>query len=107
MEDLTKDQQYLLCLLYKEFLSRQPALSPANANYFADSDSLISLLKLDFDPDYTADICLALLAKEYIFGYHDEDSVSEIGISDKTIVYMENRFKNNIKSIINFLVSLV
>lgn len=106
MEDLTKDQQYLLGLMYKHFLSLQPALNPTEANYFEDTDSLIPLLNLDFSPDYVAEMCLALLQKEYICGYCDEDSVSEFCISDKTIVYMENRCKNNLKELFSFLASL-
>lgn len=103
MDDLTKDQQFLLVALYKEYISRQPALDPSSANYFIDSDSLIPLLTLNFSPEYVGDMCLALLDKGYIVGYKDEDSVSELGLSDKTIIYMENRFKNNLKSILDFV----
>lgn len=103
MDDLTKDQQFLLTALYKDYLSRRSTGNPGLANYYTDSDSLISLLELDFSPEYVGDMCLALLAKGYIDGYKDEDSVSELGISDKTIVYMENRFKNNLKSVLEFL----
>lgn len=107
MDDLTKDQQILLISIYKEYLSRQPALDPVQANYFEDSDSLISLLNLDFSPDYIADMCLSLLNKGYIIGYKDQDSVSELGVSDKTIIYMENRFKKELSKVIAFLVSLI
>lgn len=103
MDDLTKDQQYLLVSLYKEYISRQPVLDPCSANYFIDSDSLISLLGLDFSSEYISEMCLALLDKGYISGCKDDDSVSELGVSDKTIVYMENRFKNSLKSIFDFL----
>ena len=103
MEDLTKNQQFFLVALYKEYISRQSTLDPVSANYFVDSDSLIPLLGVDFSSEYVGDICLALLDKGYISGYKDEDSVSELGLSDKTIIYMENRFKNNLKSILDFV----
>ena len=103
MDDLTKDQQYLLTALYKEFISRQPALDPSSANYFVDSDSLIPLLGLDFSSEYVSDMCLALLHKGYICGGESECSVDEFWISDNTIVYMENRFKNNLKSFLDFM----
>ena len=62
MDDLTKDQQFLLVSLYREYLNRQPALDPSSANYFVDSDSLIPLLGLGFSPEYVGDMCLALFA---------------------------------------------
>lgn len=103
MDDLTKDQKYLLTALYKEYLSRQPALDPVSANYFESSEKLIPLLELSFSEEYVGDMCLALLNRGYIFGCKDEDSVSELGISDNTIIYMENRTKNNLKSVLNLL----
>jgi hypothetical protein len=106
-DDLTKDQQFLLISLYKEYLSRQPALDPLSANYFEDSDSLISLLNLNYSSDYVAAMCLSLLDKGYIIGCKDDDSVSELGVSDDTIIYMENRFKKNLKELVSFLTSLI
>lgn len=38
MDDLTKEQQQLLTLMYKEILNRQPALSMEKANKFKNSD---------------------------------------------------------------------
>lgn len=103
MDDLTKDQQFLLVSLYREYLNRQPALDPSSANYFVDSDSLIPLLGLGFSPEYVGDMCLALLNKGFICGGASEGSVDEFFIFDKTIIYMENRFKNSAKSVIDFL----
>lgn len=107
MDDLTKDQQILLTALYKEYLSRLAALDSESSNYFEDSESLIPLLGLNFSSSYVSDMCLALLSKGYIFGCKDEDSVSELGISDNTIVYMENKFKNGLKEVVSFLASFI
>lgn len=107
MNDLTKDQKILLIALYKEFLSRQPALNPSRANYFVDVESTLPLLGLKFDLDYADDMFLALLERGYIVGNESDLSVDEFGISDKTIIYMENRFKNGLKEIISFLAPFI
>ena len=41
MDDLTNEQKHLLISMYKEVLSRQPALSMEQANQFYNSDQLI------------------------------------------------------------------
>ena len=74
MEDLTKDQQFFLVALYKEYISRQSTLDPVSANYFSDSDSLIPLLGVDFSSEYVGDICLALLDKGYICKEFSKDA---------------------------------
>ena len=40
MDDLTNEQQYLLVSMYNEVMSRQPALSMEESNYFFDSDEI-------------------------------------------------------------------
>ncbi|MCD8038894.1 MAG: hypothetical protein LUE96_07415 [Lachnospiraceae bacterium] len=107
MDDLTKDQKFLIVSLYKIFLSRQSSLDAHSANYFADSDSLIPLLELDFSSEYLADLCLALLERGYIDGYKSECSVDEFKISDKTIIFMQNRFKRGLKDVLVFLSNFI
>ena len=46
MEDLTKEQKYLLLSMYKEVLNRQPALSMEKSNYFEDSNVVQELILL-------------------------------------------------------------
>ena len=43
MDNLTNEQKHLLVSMYKEVLSRQPALSFDEANYFRDSDEVRDL----------------------------------------------------------------
>lgn len=57
MDDLTKEQQQLLTLMYKEILNRQPALSMEKANKFKNSDQLIELFSLDMSSDYASELC--------------------------------------------------
>lgn len=103
MNDLTKEQKKLLVSIYKEVLSRQPALSMEMANAFKDSDQLIELFSLDLSSDYVSSLCWNLEAKGYITCSPGDDLANNISLSDKTIVFMENKFKNGLKDVLSFL----
>lgn len=103
MDDLTKKQKYVILQLYKEYLSNYSSGKNQNPNYFPDASYIKHLFSDRFSDDELDDTLLSLLHKEYITGYKDEDSVSEFGVSDKTIIYMENKFKNGLKDILTFL----
>ncbi len=106
MDDLTKEQKFLLVSMYKEVLSRQPALSMEKANYFEDSNEVQALFMPHLSSDYVSDLCWKLQSKGYILCYPGDDLSNEIQLADETIVYMENRFSNNIKELFNFLLKL-
>ncbi len=106
MDNLTKEQKYLLCSMYKEFLNRQPALSAERANYFRDSDVIQTLFMPDFSSDYVSDLCWKLKSKGYIICTPGDNLANDIQISDETIIYMENRFSNSIKNVLDFISKL-
>ena len=106
MDDLTKEQKFLLVSMYKEVLSRQPALSMEKANYFEDSNEVQALFMPPLSSDYVSDLCWKLQSKGYILCYPGDDLSNEIQLTDETIVYMENRFSNNIKELFNLLLKL-
>lgn len=104
VNDLTKQQQYIITNLYKIFKDKQKrGLSRSESKNFKSSDEVH---KEFFDylnkEDFIADT-RTLRGKDYITGAFASNMVVEIAISDKTIIYMENRFKNNIKDIVKFL----
>lgn len=107
MDDLTNEQKQLLVSMYKEVLSRQPALSTEDANRFDSSDQLIELFSLTMSSDYVSNLCWKLYSKGYIQCYSGDDLANDISLSDKTIIYMENRFKNGLKDVLSFLSSLI
>ena len=103
MEDLTKEQKYLLISMYKEVLNRQPALLIEEANFFEDSDIVQELILPDQSSDHVSDLCWKLKEKDYIHCTPGDNLANEIVLTDKTIIYMENRFKNSLKDITLFL----
>lgn len=103
MDDLTKEQRNFLISLYKEVLSRQPALPFDKANYFQDSDDIAHLLNLDCSSEHVSDLCWRLYSKGYLYCEPGDDLASSISLTDETIIYMENRFKNGVKSLLDYL----
>lgn len=107
MDNLTNEQKHLLVSMYKEVISRQPALSMERANYFNNSDQLIELFSLDLSSDYVSELCWKLYSKGYIICYSGDDLANDISLSDKTIVYMENKFKHGLKDVLLFLSNFI
>lgn len=103
MENLTNEQKYLLLSMYKEVLNKQPALPLEQANYFLDSDVVQEHILPDQSSDYVSDLCWKLKAKGYIHCSPGDNLANDIVLTDKTIIYMENRFKNGIKDLAMFL----
>lgn len=92
---------------YKEVLSRQPALSFDEANYFSDSDEVMTLFCADQTSEHVSQLCWKLKAKEYISCTPGDNLANSIELTDKTIIYMENHFKNGIKDVIDFLLKFI
>lgn len=103
MDDLTNEQKRLLVSMYQEVLRRQPALSMEQANSFKNSDQLIELFSLDMSSKYVSELCWKLKTKGYIACYRGDNLANDISLSDQTIIYMENKFKNGLKDVLSFL----
>lgn len=103
MEDLTNEQWKLLVSMYKEVLSRQPALPYEKANSFVDSDEVMKLFCPESSSEHVASLCWALASHGYIVCLEGSNLANEIELTDKTIILMENRFKNGLKSVLEFL----
>ena len=77
MDDLTREQQKLLTSMYKEVLSRQPAVSFDEANYFANSDVVMEHFYPDSDSDHVSSLCWSLASAGYITCEPGEDLANE------------------------------
>lgn len=109
MDDLTKEQKHLIVSMYKEMLlrSRQSTMSLDEARRFDNSDVVKELLCPSQTSEHVSDLCWALQSKGYIECYPGDELADEISITDKTIIYMENRCKNSLKDVLSFLASLI
>lgn len=96
MDDLTKEQQYLISSMYKEVLNRQPSLDFDHANYFSDSNEVRNLFFPDSSSDHVASECWKLFKKGYLYCEPGDNLANNISLTDKTIIYMENRFSKKL-----------
>ena len=106
MDDLTKEQKYLLISMYQEIVSQREKSNNINANYFADSSEVKKMFLPNASIDQVSDICWRLKAKDYLNCSPGDNLANDIVLTEKTIICMENRFRNNLKSIIEFLISI-
>ena len=103
MDNLTKEQKILLCSMYKDFLSRSSELPVEKANYFNDSDYIQQTYLQDHSSEYVSDLCWKLKSKDFINCYPGDNLANMISITDETIIYMENRFKNGLGDVLSFI----
>ena len=92
--------------MYKEVLSRQPALCFDDANYFQSSDEVMELFSSEQTSEHMSTLCWDLKSKGYILCVPGDDLANDIKLTDRTIICMENKFKNNLKSVGSFLLQL-
>lgn len=101
---LTKDANRLICTLYRNYLEQiDNGISKFDAKQFGSASYLFDnmpsgLRKEDFE-ETCKELCRAkMLIAEYANGY-----IISLALTDKAIIYMENRLKNKSLSIIDIL----
>lgn len=104
MIQLTKDADLLACCIYKEYLERRKnGISKRSANTFhvdfKEKASKIASWSIDDYLFTLGELRRAGLVRSYIDG--------TVAITDTFIIYMENRFKNNIIEITDFIAKFI
>jgi len=108
VDDLTREQKHLIVSMYKEMLLRShQSMSLDEARRYDNSDIIKDLFCPSQTSEHVSDLCWALQSKGYIECYPGDELADEISITDKTIIYMENRCKNGLKDVLSFLASLI
>lgn len=104
MTELTNDADKMICCLYKEFLVRRKhGVSKSNARRFSEeycsSDKVLS----NWLPSDITDTMLELAQKNYLKVYIGGD----YELLDGAIIYMENRFKNGLMELTDFVAKFI
>ena len=104
---LTKDADALICVLYKNYLEkRKSGVSKRTAGYFGSSREIHANLmcKWSFDD---VDDTIRELSRAGLLRCLFADSIAyEVSISDNGVIYMENRFKDGLASLFNYIEKL-
>ena len=103
MRELTKDADKLICCIYKEYLEKRKSKVPKleakefEGNFYKD----IKALSNWSDPDISETL-QELHDKKYV----KKDVLGDFILNDDAIIYMENRFKDGLKEVMDFISSL-
>ena len=98
--ELTKDADKLIVLIYKEYLSRRKeGISKSKASNFEK----IELQSLDKISTWLEDDLEDTLAELHEKGLITMDLSFTFDITDSGIIYLENRFKNDLIEVTDFI----
>lgn len=99
-DELTRDADQMLCILYKEYLTRCKAghskwdSKDFSAQFFHESKPFCG------EP---FDDVLDTMVEIHLAGYVEMDLGGNCFLKDKAIIYMENRFKNGLTEVLSVI----
>lgn len=101
---LTKDSDKLICLMYKQYLNdRKNGISKSIAKSFGSSHNIHEDLLSDWNFEDVDDTCRELSRAGLIQCIWADNIAYEVFLSDNGIIYMENRFKNGLSEVADFI----
>lgn len=107
MDDLTKDGQYLLAKIYEEYLLNiNNGIDKGQAKMIGSSEGINQKLVPEQVFEDTDETMRELGRAGYVKNTYADNIVYFSVLTDKTIIYMENRFSNNVKKIVDFISKL-
>ncbi len=104
MVSLTKDADKIVCCIYKEYLERRKSGSSKSeskefeANFYRNIKSIADWSSDDIS-DTLCELKDARFVKMYITG--------DFSLNNEAIIYMENRFKNGLTELTDFISKLI
>lgn len=104
---LTKDADALICLIYKEYLSRRKTGATRDkAKRTGGSKNIHDLIAPKLSIEDVEDICRELDRAGLLNCFYADNRVYDAYLSDVGIIYMENRFMAGITSVIEYLAKI-
>lgn len=105
---LTKDSMRLLCVMYKSYLEkRKSGMSKSSSNEFGSSHAIHETLLPDWQFDDVNETCFELARAGFIVIDYGDNIVTQASITDSGISFMENRFKNGLAGVVDFLTKFI
>lgn len=101
---ITKDADALLCLLYKHYRQQlKNDVSKSQAKMFGSCDEIQELIAPKWTVDYVNETLSELSQAELINCLYGDGVVQACGLTNDGIIYMENRFKDGLDSVLDYL----
>lgn len=102
--NITKESEKLLCCMYKIYLERRKQGVPKTIAIEFEDGFYLSDRHLKKFSKADISCCLNELKNNKLI---HENIVGDVFLEDYTIFYMENRFKNGAKEVLEFLSNLI
>ena len=101
---LSKDNDLLICTLYKSYLEQvKNGSSKSQARQFGSSDELQETLFPTWSKDDVATACWELNSQGFLDCSLGDDLANDVYITNSGIIYMEHRFSNKIEKIVDYI----
>lgn len=101
--NLTKDAKYLISVLYKEYLfRRKQGKSKNESDLFLDVRDVQKLVP-HWSIDDTTTVCNELKNKELIDCRYANDRPMYIHLTTDAISILENKFKNDLQTVVGYI----
>lgn len=106
---LSKDADYLICLIYKHYIEmRNNGIPKSDAKTIGDSHDAHENIVPEWSFEDTDDTCRELIDKGLLDNHiYVDDICGYMSLSNDGIIYMENRFKNGLKEITDFIAKFI
>lgn len=104
---LTKDADVMICVLYKEYLQRRKSgASRFDARFFGGAENIQANLMPKWKLDDIDTICQELHRAKLLSCFFADNITAESALTDEGIIYMENRFKDGLTALFQYLEKL-
>lgn len=107
MHDLSRDDKIILAKMYKAYLERRKqGTSKTDARNFRDSEIVRDELCREFSYREVFETCVRLGNKGFLDVWCADNKTYRLLLQEKTIAYMDNRFKDGIKAVVKFIAEI-
>lgn len=101
---LTKDSDYLICSLYKNYLQkRNSGITKSQAKDVGSAEDIQQEIFPNWSLDDVEETCRELARADMLHCFDADNTIYMAILSDNAIIYMENRFENKVNTVIDYI----
>lgn len=105
--NLTKDAEFLICSLYKDYLDkRKSGMSKADAKFTGSSQKMNRDIMPEWSFEDVDETCRELSRAGLLHCGFADDVTYISNLTDDAIIYMENRFQNKASDVIETIAKI-
>ena len=99
---LTKDSDFLICLLYKEYKRKlKEGVDKSKAKSMGSSKEIHESLIGKWSFENVEETCRELSRVDFLEVFYADGTFYTVDLTDDAIIYMENRFSNGLQGVLD------